>query len=398
MKNVAILVQNLHNGGAERMAANLSIELARYYNVYLFVFDSSNAIYPYGGKLVDLKVPPLEEASAYVRASNVMKRIRRLSYLKKKYKIDCTISHMDGANVVNILSRRGDKVICVYHSMPSMCESGSFVNKSLHRFIGNGADKYVCVSRMAAADMAASFGVKKKKLQCIYNFADLEKTKSLRMEELPSEAAGFYSRHKKILITVGRLTHMKAQDRLIRVLQDLRANGKNVGLVILGEGDERQALEELASDLGLRGNIYMPGEVGNPFPYMAAASVFALVSDFEGLPMVLIEAAACGLPIVSVDIPSGPREVLAPDTDIYKKTEGDIEYAKYGLLVPSCANEERRGGLSPKEKLLEEGISRLMFDEVFRQKYLSLAEECVERFSAEKIIGQWRELIEEDKK
>ena len=56
MKNVAILVQNLHNGGAERMAANLSIELAKHYRVFLFVFESSNAIYPYGGKLVDLKV------------------------------------------------------------------------------------------------------------------------------------------------------------------------------------------------------------------------------------------------------------------------------------------------------------------------------------------------------
>ena len=114
MKNVAILVQNLHNGGAERMAANLSIEIAKSCKVYLFVFDASNAIYPYGGKLIDLKVPPLEEASASTRAANVIKRVRRLSFLKNKYQIDCTISHMDGANVVNILSRRNDKVICVY--------------------------------------------------------------------------------------------------------------------------------------------------------------------------------------------------------------------------------------------------------------------------------------------
>ncbi len=394
MKNIAILVQNLHNGGAERMAANLSIELAKYYRVYLFVFDASNAIYPYGGKLIDLKVPPLEEASVATRASNVIKRVRRLSYLKHKYHIDCTISHMDGANAVNILSRRDDKIVCVYHSMPSMCEGDGFKTHALQRFIGAGADKYICVSKMAEADMAENYGLDKRKLGCIYNFADLERIAGLKKETMPAEAVEFYKRHEKILITAGRLTHMKAQDRLIRLTAAIRKDNKNAGLVILGEGDERPLLEELARELKIEEHVCMPGEVENPFSYMKEASVFALTSDFEGLPMVLIEAAACALPVVSTDIPSGPREVLAPGSDIHKLLKNEAEYAQYGVLVPSCAGEERRGALGAGELLLKDAVMSLMYDEAVRKRYADISSDCAERFSADKISRQWKELIE----
>ncbi|MBP5608441.1 MAG: glycosyltransferase, partial [Lachnospiraceae bacterium] len=350
-------------------------------------------IYPYGGKLIDLKVPPLEEASAATRASNVIKRIRRLSYLKHKYHIDCTISHMDGANAVNILSRRDDKVICVYHSMPSMCEGDDLKTHALQRFIGSGADKYICVSKMAEADMAENYGLDKRKLGCIYNFADLGRILALKNTAMPSEAEEFYKRHEKILITAGRLTHMKAQDRLIRLAADIRAGNKNAGLVILGEGDERPLLEELAKELDMEEHVFMPGEVDNPFSYMKAASVFALTSDFEGLPMVLIEAAACELPVVSVDIPSGPREVLAPGSDIHKLLKDKAEYAQYGILVPSCARDERRGPLSNNEMLLKEAVIELMYDEDIRKRYSDRSLECAERFSSEKISSRWTELI-----
>ena len=393
MKNVAILVQNLHNGGAERMAANLSIELAKSCKVYLFVFDASNAIYPYGGKLIDLKVPPLEEASASTRAANVIKRVRRLSFLKSKYQIDCTISHMDGANVVNILSRRNDKVICVYHSMPSMCEDDSFKTHALQRFIGTGAHKYICVSKMAEDDMVQNFGLSRKKLGCIYNFADLRKISSRMRIALPEEAEEFYDKHSKVMITAGRLTHMKAQDRLVRILDSLRTGGRDAGLVILGEGDERPLLEELVKELDLEEHVYMPGEVEDPFSYMAAADVFTLTSDYEGLPMVLIEAAACGVPVVSVDIPSGPREVLAPESDIHELIKDEAEYAKYGVLVPSCASDPRRGQLSTNEELMKKAVTELMYDDKIRQSYIERSAECAERFSADIIIRQWMEII-----
>lgn len=393
MKKVAVLVQNLHNGGAERMAANLSLELAKYYKVYMIVFDGRDAIYPYGGELIDLKVPPLAEGSAIERVKNTLRRVRRLRYLKKKLGIDCTISHMEGANLVNILSRIRDKVYCVYHSMPSMCESGSGLNKLLHRFLAGHCERYLTVSRLAEADMAESFGVDARKLSCIYNFCDLKKIHEWKERELPAEAEAFYTAHPKVLVSMGRLTHMKAQDRLIRMLKELREKEKGLGLLILGEGEERPALLQLAEELDISGHLYLPGEMEDPFPYLKHADVFALPSDYEGLPMVLIEAAACALPVVSADIPSGPREILAPDTDIRKRTE-EIEYAKYGILVPSCAAEPRRGPLSEREKLFSGAIGNLLEDPALYRRYRDSSEECAERFSADHIIFEWRELIE----
>ncbi|MBR3306159.1 MAG: glycosyltransferase [Lachnospiraceae bacterium] len=388
MKTVAVLVQNLHNGGAERMAANLSLELSKHYRVYMIVFDGEGAIYPCGGKLIDLKVPPIVKGSSLKRIGNTILRVRKLRYLKKKLSIDCCISHMEGANLVNILSRRGDKVLCVYHSMPSMCESGSFLNKCLHRFIGQGADRYLTVSKPAEEDMADSFGVDRRKLGCIYNFCDLEKIASKKEEPLDDRSEAFYKMHNNVIVHAGRMIPLKAQHRLIEVCKRLRDEGMNSGLVILGEGEERKRLEKLASSLGIKEHVFMPGEVENPFPYIKRADVFALCSVFEGLPMVLIEALSCGCPVVSMDMKSGAREILAPGTDV-RMSASDIEYARYGILTPPCGEKDGQREL----ELFYQAVKQMLCDEKLRAGYLKLCREGAERFSAESVGGEWRELI-----
>ena len=392
MKRVAILVQNLHNGGAERMAANMALELSAFCRVYLIVFDGKDAIYPYGGKLIDMKLPPSEEENPAQRVVKLIRRVKRLKYLKRGLRIDCCISHMNSANVINILSRGRERVYGVYHSMPSMCDGKGKAAVQLHRFIASGSDRYFCVSRLAALDMAKSYGISHKKLGCIYNFADLNKIEKQSGEELPEEAAEFYRKHPRMLITMGRLTAMKAQDRLIRLLKDLRSEDDSVGLTILGEGEEREALCGLAAELKLDEHVYLPGELANPFPYLKAASVFILCSEYEGLPMVLIEAAACGLPVAACDVASGPREVLAPDTDIQSRTE-IVEYARYGVLLPSPAGEERRGALGEKEELIREAVKKLLYDEDLRRRYIESGKACAERFSTTRQIGKWKKFI-----
>ncbi len=393
IKRVAILVQNLHNGGAERMAANMALELSAFYRVYLIVFDGKDAIYPYGGKLIDMELPPAEDENPAQLVIKLIKRVRRLHYLKRGLRIDCCISHMNSANVINILSRGGDKVYCVYHSMPSACDGKGKAATQLHRFIAAGSDRYFCVSRLAALDMAKSYGITTKKLGCIYNFAALEKIGNWSREALPEEAAAFYRKHPSMLITMGRLTAMKAQDRLIRILKEMRVKDEGVGLTILGEGEERGNLSTLSEELELSEHVYLPGELPNPFPYLRAASAFILCSDYEGLPMVLIEAAACGLPVAACDVASGPREILAPDSDIQSSTEV-TEYARYGVLLPSLADEARRGELSDKEMLMKEAAERLLNDPELRKRYIDSSGECAERFSTGRQIAKWRKRIE----
>lgn len=402
-ENIAVLVQNGYGGGAERMAANMTLALSHYYNVYYVLFDGEGIIYEYAGKKVDLRIPPIKERGAFKRASNTIKRVAAVRKLKKELKLKAVISHLNGADLVNVLSGKGFagnrcRVICVFHSMPSVDEPCNAVYKFLHRLIGSFADRYICVSKMAACDMNENFGVKKRDLSVIYNFSDLSRIESLMKKQLPDDFETFRRSHGKLIINVGRMEKVKRQERLVKLLLKLRDNGfEDAGLVILGDGPLRTELVSLASQMHLSDHIFMPGNVSNPFMYMAASDLFVLCSDYEGLPMVLTEAAACGLPCVSCDMPSGAREILAPDTDINEHAE-DIEYAKYGVLTRAFRYEgggrhsEDNG--DPAGSSLYKACEEMLADKTKTERYIKTGMECAERFSEKKAIGRWIKLIE----
>lgn len=113
-----------------------------------------------------------------------------------------------------------------------------------------------------------------------------------------------------VILAVGRLTEQKDFPTLMRAFACVRAD-RPVRLVILGEGRLRPDLEQLAASLGIRADVDMPGFVPNPFQYMARASLLVLSSLYEGLPGVVIQALACGCPVVSTDCPGGSKEILA---------------------------------------------------------------------------------------
>ena len=100
--HVAIIIQKLNGGGAERTASNLSIFLSEYCDVHLIVFDGRDLAYPYAGVLHDLQLPAINGMKNKV--INLFKRVRMVKKLKDEYQIDHSISLMDGANLVNVLS------------------------------------------------------------------------------------------------------------------------------------------------------------------------------------------------------------------------------------------------------------------------------------------------------
>ena len=116
-----------------------------------------------------------------------------------------------------------------------------------------------------------------------------------------------------VVLAAGRLTGQKDYPTLLRAFKEVR-NQRPARLMILGEGQQRSALEALVKDLGIQEDVSLPGFVDNPFAYMARADLFVLSSAWEGLPGVLIQAMACGCPVVSTDCPSGPREILEGGT------------------------------------------------------------------------------------
>lgn len=143
--------------------------------------------------------------------------------------------------------------------------------------------------------------------------------------ELPSLAAAaldhpwFAGGAPPVVLGVGRLMPQKDFPTLMRAFAKLRA-ARACRLMILGEGPQRPALEALAAELGLAGEISLPGFVTNPYMYMARAGLYVLSSLFEGSPNALTEALAVGTPLVATDCPNGPREIL--------------EGGRHGPLVP----------------------------------------------------------------
>jgi len=168
------------------------------------------------------------------------------------------------------------------------------------------ADTLVCVSRAVADDLARSFGVAEDKLSVIYNPVVTPRLRELSKEQ---PAHPWMDERIPVVLAVGSLTRQKDYPTLLRAFA-LALKEVDARLLILGEGPERQGLAGMSRELGIEERVDMPGFAGNPYAHMRSASVYVLSSAWEGLPGALIEAMACGCPVVSTDCPGGSREIL----------------------------------------------------------------------------------------
>lgn len=180
------------------------------------------------------------------------------------------------------------------------------------------AEAVVCVSQGVADDLHSLTGLPADRLPVIYN--------PVVTEDLAHQAAKPAGHPwldepngPPVVLAAGRLHQQKDFPTLLRAFAELRRQ-RPVRLVVLGEGRDRRALGALARQLGIDDHLDMPGFVTNPFAYMSRARLFVLSSHYEGLPGVLIQALACGCPVVSTDCPSGPSEIL--------------EQGRWGRLTP----------------------------------------------------------------
>jgi glycosyltransferase involved in cell wall biosynthesis len=169
------------------------------------------------------------------------------------------------------------------------------------------ASQIIAVSDGVADDLSRFSGVERNRIDVVQNPVVTPELAALADE--PVDHPWFSPGEPPVILGVGRLSDQKDFATLLRAFALVRAK-RPARLVILGEGGYRAELEQLVTQLGIGADVDLPGFAGNPFSYMSKASLFVLSSKFEGLPGALIEAMACGTPVVATDCPSGPREIL----------------------------------------------------------------------------------------
>lgn len=169
------------------------------------------------------------------------------------------------------------------------------------------ADEICAVSQGVARDLAAVAAMPEDRVRVIYNPVVAED-----IDERASRPSGHLwldAKDRPVFLGVGNLIEHKDFATLVRAFARARRR-LPARLVILGEGQERGRLEQLARELGVAEDIDLPGFLPNPVSFMARADAFVLSSRVEGLPTVIVEALACGTPVVSTDCPYGPAELL----------------------------------------------------------------------------------------
>jgi glycosyltransferase involved in cell wall biosynthesis len=316
-ERVAVFLPGLYEGGAERTMLNLAEGIsARGYPVDLVLARAEGPYMeqvPGCVRLVDLKAP------------RVLGSVPALMKYLRRERPSAVLSAMF-ANLVAVWARYLSGIpqrliINEQNTLSSLVENKNDLRWKLYpklaaRFYPS-ANYITTVSKYVADDLAAIAKIPPQRIQVVYNPVVTQDIR--RKAEAPLEHAWFAAGQPPVIVAVGRLTDQKAFDVLIRAFALLRQN-RRAHLLILGEGENRLALQSLIDELGLQKDVNLMGFVQNPYPYMARASLFVLPSRWEGLPTVLIEALYLGAPIVATDCRGGSREILKD--------------GRYGKLVP----------------------------------------------------------------
>ncbi|PSB04855.1 glycosyltransferase family 4 protein [Merismopedia glauca] len=363
--HIALVCHSLRCGGAERAMVLLAQGLSdRGHQVSVITIDNDDSdFYTLSPQVKRIVL----NVSSYSRdiLQAVKSNLYRLLSLRKTIESlqpDIVISFMDITNVLTLLAlvNTQSKVIVNEQNNPLALKSKPW--QILRRLAYPLAAKLVSVS--GGVDAGFEW-LPKHKRTVIYNALTPIGDRPTTVE-LPQGA----DVEKKWVVAMGRLVKQKNFSMLLSAFHRIAQMHPDWQLLIFGEGELRSQLERQRDELGLQNRVLLPGITANPFGIYQRAQLYAMSSLWEGLPAVLFEALSCGLPIVSTDCPSGPREIIRDGID--------------GILVPT-----------QDELALSQAMDLLMSDDSKRQALSDRAKEAQDRFSLVTIVAQWEELIQE---
>lgn len=313
---IAFLLNNLNGGGAERVAVTVANALAdKGHDISLVL---NRRIGPYLSDVAQ-GVTVLELGRRMLLAlPSLLKLLRREQF-------DVIMTILDQPSIGALLLKPfigRTRVVVVECNNPLPTEGGMRnpvwrAIRELRRWLYPGADHIISKSEGIKRALVEHFGCREDRVTAIANPVDMTRIAALAIAT--PDHHWLRDRQAPLVIAVGRLEPQKDYLKLLVAFARLRKH-RLARLVILGEGNERAALEQRARELGIADDIDMPGFAPNPYAFLAAADLYVLSSRWEGWPNALVEALACGTPVVATDCDSGPRDIL--------------QDGRFGKLVP----------------------------------------------------------------
>lgn len=353
--NIAIISNSLGIGGAEKFASLLSFILTNLgYEIHNIIIEDSIK-YKVSGKVLNLGIEIKNEFGIYRK---LKKGIRINNYLKNN-NISIIIDNRSRPNLTRELFAkfiyRNSKTIYLIH----LSKLEVYLSKPtfLSRMIFKSASKIVCVSKSIEEQVFLKYNLKNS--TTIYNPIPIDSNETMKIEELP----------ENFFIYFGRLNEQ--QKNLTLMLESFsisRIYEKDFYLILIGEGESKALLQKKIEDLKLTKYILIKSFSENVLSYVKKARASVISSNYEGFPMSIIESLSIGIPVISVDCPTGPKEIIIDN--------------KNGLLVE----------MNNKDAL-SKAFNTFAFDELVYQNCKSNTKKSVEHLSVDNISKQWKNLI-----
>lgn len=300
----------------------------------------------------------------------VLRAVFVLSKIIREEKVDIIHAHTRVSQVVSFFASRRTGIPYV-----STCH-GYFKARIFRRFFDTWGRKVVAISDAVKKHLEKDFGVSEKRIELIYNGIDVNKfSVSYNAENMKRARRSLRLREGPVVGTMGRLSSVKGQRFLIEAMKYVIPKRKDAQCLIIGGGEEENALKSLARDLGVEGSINFAGSNYSDIPlYLSCMDIFVLPSVEEGLGLALLEAMGAGKPCIGSNV-GGISEIIQHETT--------------GLLIPI-------GDV----QAIGDAILRLLDDKILSEKMGSSGRSFVkEKFSlllmAEKIAGLYKEEIGE---
>ena len=388
VKKIAFLINSLTNGGAERVLSTVVSSLKKEgYQVELICLEKDD-FYSVDDSV---KVTYLTQNNGKENFIKKFIMLLVLGYRLKKYiqknNIEIVQSHLFRANYVNVFAKifGSNHQVQLVSAVSALAKyGGSGISSKINLFLINSLYKYadlLIFKANAMRDEYLKFFNLETKSIIINNPIDIEKINLLKNDD--KEVVFKFDKEKKYIVSMGRFHKDKRQIDLIEAFRIIEKKYNNLEILFLGDGEQRANLEELVREYKLSNKIHFLGSVKNPFYYLNNSYMYISTSTSEGFPNALLEAMCCGLPVISTDCKTGPREILDPKYDTQKGyLKKDLEVVKYGILIPE-------NNLSK----IKEAIEFYLDNNTYNSFKIKVHQRVVE-FSKDKIIEKYKKVLE----